>query len=145
METVDTAGRTLAPIVSSRPLLSSSTTNLPSDTHVKTFIYTQGKYCVNSGVSPASHCQPHPGILIVRLLQKGRRPSRPARAVSCSFCTSAPFSSLLAGLCLHLLPFFLNTNSTYQYTWQCFKGATEINSLNQKTLRWKLSSLFFFF
>lgn len=144
METVDTAGRTLAPIVSSRPYCLHQPPTSPL-THVKTFIYTQGKYCVNSGVSPASHCQPHPGILIVKLLQKGRRPSRPAWAASCSFCTSAPFSSLLAGLCLHLLPFFLNTNSTYQYTWQCFKGATEINSLNQKTLRWKLSSLFFFF
>lgn len=69
---------------------------------------------------------------------------------------SAPLSSLLTGLCLHLVPYFListiclftnlfNTNNTYQHVSQCFKGAMEISSLNQNTLRWKLSSLFFFF
>lgn len=69
---------------------------------------------------------------------------------------SAPLSSLLTGLCLHLVPYFLisaiclftnlfNTNNTYQHVSQCFKGAMEISSLNQNTLRWKLSSLFCFF
>lgn len=109
---------------------------------------------------PLPSPQAHHGIPIVRVLQEGRRPSWPPRALSYSFCTSAPFSSLLAGLCLYLVSAswwyqsficlftnLFNTNSTYQYIKQYFKLSNfiKITQLRLAILAfWHLSASWYF-